>query len=178
MEKICIVKLRKKPFCAAQKQDAGSDRGNDSWNPGRAETAVSLALTPFQAGILSRNPEVTSFLRGEFDGSLKEAQGRAERIIIKFELEEALPTKLVKSKEVTRMLAISDSYLGKLVKKGSIKSYKIGHLRRFMLGDVFSFLESSLDRREVELCAQRDDRPAGQVSPSNSHFAEEVKHVL
>jgi excisionase family DNA binding protein len=53
------------------------------------------------------------------------------------------------------MLQISRSFLRKLVKNGTIKSYKIGKLRRFLLEDILDYLSQG----EVlgELLAQKPD---------------------
>jgi excisionase family DNA binding protein len=171
MEKICIVKLRKKLTNPAnaypdhrQWHPAGPDaRGNglslsdirdrcrpdvtagSSENPVRtdaADRAVSLPLTRDQVRALQSHPCMAS-LRGAACAKTCAAIRRSdEAVVIQLELPALPPVRLLKPDEVTQMLRVSRSYLHRILSEGQLKSYKFGRLRRIMLDDVLSYLEA------------------------------------
>jgi excisionase family DNA binding protein len=108
---------------------------------------ISLTLTQEQIRRLKSDPTMLHYLNGDFAGEF-ERRGHSEEsnpIVIKFEFEQLMPSRLLKSQEVLQMLRISKSCLYKMVSKGELQSYKIGRLRRFKLDDVLSYLENNHD---------------------------------
>ena len=67
------------------------------------------------------------------------------RIIFNFSPVPLYGGKMLCSKEVCGMLEVSRSFLRKMVRAGQMDSYKIGRLRRFLLGDVLHYLSNSRD---------------------------------
>jgi excisionase family DNA binding protein len=178
MEKICIVSLRKKiadpvepgeeqrfvnqekEYGAAARQsspqtgrgDPGTDAAKTAGTAGKKEGpagAVSLALTPEQSRALRENPQLRSLLKANPAGRLEETAQGEHPFVIRFEFEPQGFLRLLKPEEVTQILRISRSYLNGLVGKGTLKSYKVGRLRRFMLDDVLSYLEDNLDDHDL-----------------------------
>lgn len=174
MEKICIVKLRKitadsdvsaEGYLPAN-YDIGSrilknlptlntEKGivrsknainSDSYSAsGEFSKNISLKLTQKQIRKLKSDPKVMHYLNGDFTGEFERRGYREEPIIIKFEFEPLMPSRLLKSLEIMQMLRISKSCLYKMVMDGVLQSYKIGRLRRFKLDDVLSYLEHNRD---------------------------------
>ena len=179
MEKICIVKLRKnltRPIAAKTDQRAGS-LGDES---GRVMNLSSFAEEQTIAGAVIdevRNPvemKVTSSRTVSLP--LNEEQTRSfqsnryiqeivkdnnelagtgpgvEPFVLKFQFDTIAPLRMLKPHEAMQMLGISRSFLNSLAKRGELKSYKIGRLRRYMLDDILSYLEKSCDckRRSTE----------------------------
>ncbi|MFH1026102.1 MAG: helix-turn-helix domain-containing protein [Nitrospirota bacterium] len=178
MEKICIVKLRKKmtdPIPVEGKCGQGSParedgmvkglslaatdnsgmRGVDDESAGtngkkdNADRSISLLLNQEQMRALRSNPHMVSFLSAEPTEGLEATNHRDETMVIKFEFESIPPVQLLKVEEVIHMLRISKGYLKKLVSQGKLKSYKLGRLRRIMLDDVLSYLEDSQECTDI-----------------------------
>jgi excisionase family DNA binding protein len=175
MEKICIVKLRKRltnPVDAhtydLQGQPGGpvdsgnrlplSDYGNrcslDVYSgsvesPIRqdgADGSVSLPLTLDQARVLQSHPCLASLEGAASTQSGAAIRGGYEAVVIKLELPALPPLRLLKPDEVTQMLRISRSSLRRMINEGKLKSYKFGRLQRIMLYDVLSYLEAHQQR--------------------------------
>lgn len=179
MEKICLVKLRKKivnPILAQEgygyiSQGQGNAQaetrqfiapspdksiishevaGNSGCNyesskvPGET---VSLTLTQEQVKTIRSCSSLQSVFSGELAGGLAELNYRSEPVTIKFEFEPLplAPIRLLMSEEVEQMLRVSRAYLNTIVRDGKLKSYKVGRNRRYMLEDVLSYLEDSLN---------------------------------
>jgi len=174
MDKICIVKLRKKIGKTAKAErdvESGSLEGAveketkpalppptsgrsipRSGAAGSEEreqegdltgNGISLTLTPEQARALRSNRKLMPLLSGDYAQEAKGTDSRGEPIVFRFEFGNIAPAKLLKPEEVLKMLRISKSFLNGLVRKGRLKSYRIGRLRRFMLDDVLDCLEDS-----------------------------------
>jgi excisionase family DNA binding protein len=190
MEKICIVKLRRKigtPAKPEEKGEPGTSRepevrpkdsrsadskaGNaplpeternasretieQSVPPGErregVEQAISITLTPEQARALRSNRRLMPFLGGEFMQEGEGTDARGEPIVFRFEFEQMPPPRFLKADEVLLMLRISRNLLDALVRKGKLKAYRIGRLRRFLLDDILSCMEDNrnpVDSRE------------------------------
>jgi len=183
MDKICIVKLRKKIGRTAKPEwdvESGSPEGAleketeltlPSQTSGRSiprsDAAgridpekkgdmtgrnISLTLTQEQARALRSNRHLLPLLSGEYAQEVEGADSRGEPIVFRFEFDNIAPARLLKPGEVLQMLRISKSFLNGLVRKGRLKSFKIGRLRRFMLDDILAYLEesqNSLDSRKT-----------------------------
>jgi excisionase family DNA binding protein len=155
MEKICIVKLRKKltnpidvdPECG-QGPHAGSGallkglslantgafpnpeaHAGSSEDPDRVHAAdgtVSLPLTRDQVRSLQANPHMASFMSTASAERIEAFGRRDEAVVIMLELPALPPIRLLKVEEVTRMLRVSRSYLNKIISQGYLKSYRLG----------------------------------------------------
>jgi excisionase family DNA binding protein len=79
--------------------------------------------------------------------------------VFKFAFEPPPAVRLLKMREVIEMLRISKGYLRKIVRRGELKSYKIGRLRRIKFDDILSYLE---DSQEVAAAGQRVSQKISQ----------------
>jgi len=171
MEKICIVKLRKhltnhmEDLHLRRQGERMDERGifsaplasgSDAQLPHEAheievaanghrdatDKRVSLTLTQDQMRTLQFDPHMASLLyekTHEVSGRMEHCDGE---MTIQLELPSLPPVRLLKLDEVTRMLQISRSCLQRILNEGKLKSYKIGRLRRVMLDDLLSYLQS------------------------------------
>jgi excisionase family DNA binding protein len=184
MDKICIVKLRKEltntvsadsdyrqvhPAVADSPGNGHSlsdarDRCRpdmttvSSGNPDgtdAADRAVSLSLTPEQVRALQLHPCMASLRDSASAQTIAAFRCGDEALVIKLELPAMPPLRLLKPEEVTQMLRISRSCLNRMLRKGQLKNYKFGRLRRIMLDDILSYLEA---HRASDPCTQRSDR--------------------
>ncbi len=106
---------------------------------------VSLKLTQEQVKAIRSSSSLLSVFNGELTGGSAQLNYRDEPVTIKFELEQLAPVRLLMSEEVVQMLRISNGFLKTIVRDGRLKSYKVGKGRRYMLEDVLSYLEDSLN---------------------------------
>jgi excisionase family DNA binding protein len=168
MEKICIVKLRKNltnhmeniyrrrqgqieemgiaPLMSASEIPRTQETHDcESATDGHREATdrkLSLTLTRDQMRALQSDPRVASLLYEKAHEVSAKVGHRGEEMIIQVVLPSLPPVRLLKQDDVTRMLRVSRSYLRRILKEGKLKSYKLGRLRRVMLDDVLSYLES------------------------------------
>lgn len=190
MEKICIVNLRKKTVGPVTRNEecgeAHYERGYGSPAPlapphaagfwfddpnrrciERSEkkefTAgnVSLSLSQEQISALRTDPYLISFLRREFSDAAGETAYRGDPIVIKLAWEAPASGRLLRPEDVLQMLRIGKGSLMEIVRKGQLKSYKIGRLRRFLLDDILSYLEENQDSHDYE---QQDAAPCQRES--------------
>lgn len=171
MEKICIVKRRKRDKQVEQETNNGieevvlqdrkkpevpldADPGNDvakrKADPifeevtGQEEKSFSLELTNEQSGNVQSITSIQEILNESDFGVKLNVQHREDgRVFFNFHFEPLYMARMLDSKGVCEMLQISKSLLSNLVKKKVIKSYKIGNLRRFSLEDVLEYLNKS-----------------------------------
>jgi excisionase family DNA binding protein len=170
MDKICIVKLRKKmpnpanlqdgrwqednaggagtapalSFSVAEKHEAPKAHDHCGAADGKTDAidrTISLKLTPEQVQSLQANPNLVQFLNGAASTGFEATKDRDGAIVFKFEFESTPPVRLLKVEEVIQMLRISKGYLTKIIRQGELKSYRFGRLRRILLNDVLSYLE-------------------------------------
>ena len=171
MEKICIVKLRKHftnhieglhlrrqgeqmdemgifkaPFVSASEtqltREAHESEGATDGNRNAAGRRLSLTLTPDQMRTLKSDPHMASLLYEKAHEISGRVGHRNAGMIIQLELPSLPPVRLLKVDEVTRMLRVSRSSFQRILNEGKLKSYKLGRLRRVMLDDILSYLES------------------------------------
>ena len=166
MEKICIVKLRKKMGSTAPPPDGfgqafpaaeddpppGPHGGEDATDGGAGPQDASprtfcLTLTPEQTRSLRSEPRLISSLGDRPADRLQAVRSPDERLIIQLKFESATPLRLLKIDEVVEMLRIGRGYVHKLIREGKLKSYRFGRLRRVLLDDVLSFLEENREGR-------------------------------
>ncbi len=164
MEKICIVKLRKN-FRTSLAPEANAREGTVGGHGDSAGMRVSVTLTGDQTRALKSNPHLASLLY-EKPHALPGKMGHGEaEMTIHLELPSLPPVRLLKLGEVTRMLRISRSSLHRILNEGTMKSYKLGRLRRLMLDDVLSYLashqESPVEQRAEKAITSR----SGMVQP-------------
>jgi excisionase family DNA binding protein len=172
MDKICIVKLRKNmtgPAAIGQNCGRGNREGDrqpvlGSSSPAAedrgvsgaldqnkaadgekevADSTVSLLLTPEQVRVLQLNTNLSGCLNGAAAKGFAAATLLDEAIVLKIAFEPLPPVRLLKVEEVIHMLRISRGCLIKIIRRGELKSYKLGRLRRIKFDDVLSYLESS-----------------------------------
>ena len=172
MDKICIVKLRKNmtdpvalgqncglgnregegqpvsasPPPAAEDRDVSGVLDRSKTADGEKEAAdgtVSLLLTPEQMRVLQLNTNLSWCFNGAAAKGLAAITLLDETIVLKIAFEQPPPVRLLKVEEVVHMLRISRGYLTKIIRRGELKSYKLGRLRRIKFDDVLSYLEGS-----------------------------------
>ena len=122
MEKICIVKRRKpssEGIFSPQVETECTDRS----------PLVSIQLTPQQAEAMRSNEHFQRLY-----------DAKSAPIYLNLHFNEGLPQKMLKMSEICEMLQVSKNTLGKLLRDGVVKSYKIGRLRRFAPEDLMEYL--------------------------------------
>lgn len=195
MEKICIVNLRKHltnhpnglrlfgqgerldepgifkaPALSAARtrlvRDAQQSGGAAGDNGETAGGRVSLTLTPAQMRTLQTDPHLASLLYEKGHLLTGKVGHCDEGTTIQLELPSLPPVRLLKLDEVTRMLRIGRSSLRAILKEGTLKSYKLGRLRRVMLDDLLTYLESHRQWSPIEQRAAKAKRsPKGRRQP-------------
>lgn len=165
MEKICIVKLRKRiapsaagvppqgPAAEGWEQPPPAEGGNPSASGGDAagddrrerqpSRTVTLTLTPEQAQTLRSDPRLVASLAERPAERFQALRPEDEKLIIQLQFESVTPTRLLKIEEVVQMLRIGKGYVNKLIKQGQLKCYRFGRLRRILLDDVLTYLEAN-----------------------------------
>jgi excisionase family DNA binding protein len=171
MEKICIVKRRKRdkkvgqdtnnsieevvlqdrekpeiPLHTETDNDIAKRKADPIFEEvtGQEEKSFSLELTPEQSGNVQSITSIQEILNeSDFGVKLNLEQKEDGGVFFNFHFEPLYMARMLDSKGVCEMLQISKSLLFNLVKKKVIKSYKIGNLRRFSLEDVLEYLNKS-----------------------------------
>jgi excisionase family DNA binding protein len=173
MEKICIVKRRQQYAPEEVKrtvQDSQNvtlplrieviDTAVDNRHKFPGEKAVeefnddsghiiSIIMTNEQSSMLQSSEHIRDLLSGRrSDPSLYLKRSPDGRIILNFYLHESPTVHMLRFDQVCQILQISRSFLQKLVHKKTLKSYKLGRLRRFEMEDILDYLISheELDR--------------------------------
>jgi excisionase family DNA binding protein len=163
MEKICIVKLRKKEAMpdmlwesrssVRQDMEAGLlkkapaliAQGIPGNEQSEGDPGLSFTLTQEQTNTLRADPWRLNLLNGEFNAGARGMDSAGRALVVNFALEPISPARLLTPAEVSRMLRIGRGLLAALVRDGNLPSYKIGRLRRFMLADVLAYLGEHRD---------------------------------
>ncbi len=102
---------------------------------------ISFNLTPEQGKLLRSGNFAQYLTNGISSGAALSVQQHEDgEICLNFHFDRVNTLRMLKSGHVCAMLQISKSFLMKLVKEQKIKSYKIGRLRRFSLEDVLEYL--------------------------------------
>jgi excisionase family DNA binding protein len=165
MEKICIVKRRKKDvelvFSGFDNREQPAERrretdlpaytvsdvhfsaaggGVEAGNDFSGERRFSVELTPAQAASI-QSLDFFTYLSGAkrkragFDFFEEE-----KKIVFNFNFTAVPAVTMLSGKDVSRMLSVSRSFIRGLVRSGTMKSYKIGRLRRFLLDDILDYM--------------------------------------
>lgn len=172
MEKICIVKRRKReprtievetssvtgfdmreaegsavissnPLPESVHRDKVEDRPPDVPVP-ESDHILSFQLTPEQSEIVQSNQYVRALLdQSSGNLCLDVQQGENGQLVLNFHEQKPHTITMLKPEDVCRMLQVSKWFLMKLVKEKQIRSYKMGRLRRFSLDDVLEYLARS-----------------------------------
>lgn len=169
MEKICIVRRRKK---STQELETETDYIADNEmiptqglnvisshvfehgidvhekkdylyedSKGDENQMISLNLTPEQGKLLRSSNFAQYLTNGISSGAALSVQQHEDgEICLNFHFDKVNTLRMLKSGHVCAMMQVSKSFLMKLVKEQKIKSYKIGRLRRFSLEDVLEYL--------------------------------------
>lgn len=164
MEKISIVKRRNDTNNNHQFYCPGPDPMSDV-SPASITSAVKRRLlqapyaeitpeeNPPNAMEVTLSPELTAHLRsakgleqffqqGIVGVDIKVEKEKEDQVVFRFHFSQVQNPKMLTPAEVCEMMRISRSFLGKIVKHGSIKSYKIGRLRRFLVTHVLDYLSN------------------------------------
>jgi excisionase family DNA binding protein len=105
---------------------------------------LSFELTPEQSEIVQSNQYVKSLLNQTSGNlSLDVQQGEHGQLILNFYAQKADTVRMLKPDDVCEMLQVSKWFLMKLVREKQMRSYKMGRLRRFSLEDVLEYLTRS-----------------------------------
>ena len=179
MEKICIVRRRKRSGQGSERIDDCSSlgeiisyetavkenafqspsphyscnvhRGDDMSSTDTMDDVVSINLTPEQTLGMQSSNFAPYLAHGISLGTALEVENVADdRIILHFHFEKKNTLRMLKARHVCEMLQISGSTLSKLVRKKKIRSFKIGRLRRFSVDDVLAYLAGHEDSKLLE----------------------------
>lgn len=152
MEKICIVKRRQlntqNEFKVAMKDDKtinihSEEAQNNIFEEYNNESGhvISIIMTNEQSSKLQSSEYIRDLLSGiRSDSSLFLKRTADGRIICNFCLHESTSVHMLRFDQVCQMLQISRSFLQKLVHEKTLKSYKLGRLRRFAMDDILDYL--------------------------------------
>jgi excisionase family DNA binding protein len=132
MEKICIVKRRRGGLGAAMALPRVE--AHEQTCP----QAVIIELTSQQSEAI-RTKNRFQKLYG----------GNAAPIFLNVHLDAALPSRLLKTKDVCEILQVSKHTVMRLVKAETIRSHSIGRLRRFSPEDVMEYLSNGLGTDKI-----------------------------
>ena len=169
MEKFCIVRRRKSETQIGvgalesldhrvvdgpkHKEISASNRLSLSWEyplhgnvSASDDQKLSIELTPTQANVVKSHDYFKLLLGAEADGSSVGVQRSEEgEIVFNFYFIQVYLSKMLTASDVCNMLQVSKAFLGKLVRAGKLRSYKIGRLRRFSLEDILAHLSESAE---------------------------------
>jgi len=172
MEKICIVKRRKREpqktddrtpsmsgfeIIEAERSSAASSNSmpenvlhdEREGSPPEArghenDQILSFELTPEQSELVQSNQYVRSLLNKTSGNLTLDVQhGENGQLVLNFYVQQAHTVTMLKPDDVCQMLQVSKWFLMKLVREKQMRSYKIGRLRRFSLEDVLDYLTRS-----------------------------------
>jgi excisionase family DNA binding protein len=172
MEKICIVKRRKReqqnmddrmssiPGFETTGAESSAVISSSSMSEGvrhddrkgtppedripESDQILSFELTPEQSEIVQSNQYIRSLLNQTSGNlSLDVQRGESGQLILNFYEQKVNRVTMLKPDEVCQMLQVSKWFLMKLVREKKMRSYKMGRLRRFSLEDVLDYLAGS-----------------------------------
>ncbi|MFO7569641.1 MAG: helix-turn-helix domain-containing protein [Smithellaceae bacterium] len=111
----------------------------------QAGQSVTITLSQEQSKTLQSSDCIRQWLNGTTcDPHLNIKKDEEGRIVMNLSIAE-INLHMLRSDQVCQMLQISKSFLQRLIHGGSIKSYKIGRLRRFSMHDVLDYLTNHED---------------------------------
>ncbi|MGR3179344.1 MAG: helix-turn-helix domain-containing protein [Candidatus Anammoxibacter sp.] len=154
MEKLCIVKRRKRfindttierPSILSSFFKTVKERNDvpGNLNKNKNET-LAFFLNDKQTDMLKNSSYFEPLLKGTIGGyNLTMDNQDNGQIVFNLNFNETVNIKLLKPKQVCKMLQISRYFLRKLVKQNKIRSFNIGRLIRFDLNNVLDFISKS-----------------------------------
>ncbi len=147
MDKISIVKRRKKELGSMLKPGPGeAEKGTvvPDKPDGNINETISINLTPEQYELVKSSQYIKYLLNGDSSGVSLDVQKQGDgEIVFNFQFKKMDMVRMLKSEHVCQMLQISRSTLMSLVRSKTLRSYKIGRLRRFLLQDIIDYLSQS-----------------------------------
>ncbi|HVN95700.1 MAG TPA: helix-turn-helix domain-containing protein [Syntrophorhabdaceae bacterium] len=112
---------------------------------GDEEQIFSIQLTPEQSQVVQSMNCIKDLLSGKHHGVKMSMQQTVDgKTAFNFHFKPVYTTRMLDAHDVAIMLQISKSMLYRLVREKELKSYKVGHLRRFLLEDVVGYLSGSI----------------------------------
>lgn len=112
--------------------------------PAEDNQIIKIQLTPDQCMAVRSRGCLDKLLGANLGrGDLDVEKYEDGRIAFNLHLRLVTGASMLNSMEVCRMLQVSRSFLAKNVRNGSIKSYKIGRLRRFLLDDILGYMSQA-----------------------------------
>lgn len=160
MEKVCLVKRRQQSNqnnINYLNNDTPFDRdmpliGNktfpDHHSPvneynDQAGHFMCITMTPEQSNMLQNSDYIKKLLAGSLTDPALDVQCNNEgQIVLRFSVSESC-LRMIRCDQVCQMIGISRSFLNKLIHDKTIKSYKLGRLRRFLMEDIINYIISS-----------------------------------
>jgi excisionase family DNA binding protein len=131
MEKICIVKRRR--------SDPGAMEVPHVEVPKQTyPQAVTIELTSQQSEVIRSNSRFQQL----FGGS-------TAPIFLNVHLDATLPSRMLKIENVCEILQVSKQTVMRLAKAETIRSHRIGRLRRFCCEDIMEYLSSGLETNKL-----------------------------
>jgi excisionase family DNA binding protein len=127
MEKICIVKRRRNDLGATAVPHADVPKQT-------CPQAVTIELTSQQSEVIRSNSRFQQL----FGGS-------TAPIFLNVHLDATLPSRMLKIENVCEILQVSKQTVMRLAKAETIRSHRIGRLRRFCWEDIMEYLSSGLE---------------------------------
>jgi excisionase family DNA binding protein len=126
MEKICIVKRRRGDPGAMAVPHVGVSNQT-------CPQAVILELSSQQSEAISSNSRFQQLYGGS-----------SAPIFLNLHLDATLPSRMLKTGDVSEIFQVSKHTVTRLAKAEAIRSHKIGRLRRFRPEDIMEYLSSHL----------------------------------
>jgi len=155
MEKICIVKRRKKNIDEMDSKISNPIHNNFhlSDTDDKAGNDIDSSVISFNLhdehkvpGLINSSTDIKCILEGLSNNCLlKKQQNDEGEIVFNLVFKQADIIKMLKPKDVCKMLQISRNFLMKLVEANEIRGYRIGKLRRFSSKDILDFLDKNKD---------------------------------
>lgn len=125
---------------------SGEDAGNPFAATGGAHEMISFHLTPEQCEFV-RSGYFVQNLQGGMSKAvmLSMDQTKEGQFTVNFRFDTVGALRMLKPEQVCDMLQISKSFLTKLVRTQTLRSYKMGRLRRFSLEDVLEYCANTVE---------------------------------
>ncbi len=134
MEKICLARRRTERLHPREKE--GFERE-------AAEDVISIGLTEDQCRLI-RPADGFRFSERRPDTVFLELhQNEGGQIVFNFHFKRSEPVRMLKPEHVREMLQIGKGTLAGLVRSGSLKCFKVGKSRRFLLSDIMALISRS-----------------------------------
>jgi excisionase family DNA binding protein len=114
-------------------------RGNAT---GPEDQKPCMGPTPTQSIVVKSHADVEFLPGGKAEGSGAH-RPEDEKVVFNFYFKQVYLPRMLTRKDVCTLLQVSNTFLNRLIKRGELKSYRIGRLRRFPVEDVLAHLSRS-----------------------------------